>query len=194
MKAARGAGLPWGIAEEAGYAVGWLHARGWPGASALADLLNAGAAFGPLKVEPGRISDDGASSLEVGAAFSDHAGMLGRKVAVGMVRSPLLLLYFAHQAAVAAGEPVGIIWAHGGVVAGPDGEAWGDLEKLISLEVEIFWFQYGEQGERELVRPGGLPPISRDVVEGLEALATLTTVPATTESRAGAGADDNDND
>lgn len=35
LTAARGAGLPWGLAEEAGYAAGWLTARGMDGGAAL---------------------------------------------------------------------------------------------------------------------------------------------------------------
>ena len=30
-KAARGAGMPWGLADETGVAVSWLHAHGIPG-------------------------------------------------------------------------------------------------------------------------------------------------------------------
>lgn len=39
IKAARGAGLTWGVAQEAGYAVRWLQASGAPGVAALANLL-----------------------------------------------------------------------------------------------------------------------------------------------------------
>ena len=38
-KAARGAGLAWGLADETGRAVRWLHAHGLPGVAALADWL-----------------------------------------------------------------------------------------------------------------------------------------------------------
>ena len=41
LKAARGAGFPWGLAEDAGRAVRWLEARGQNGAAALAGLLSA---------------------------------------------------------------------------------------------------------------------------------------------------------
>ncbi len=40
-KAARGSGLSWGLAEEAGKATRWLCAAGLPGADALAGLLTA---------------------------------------------------------------------------------------------------------------------------------------------------------
>ena len=41
LKAARGAGFSWGLAEEAGRAVRWLEARNLGGATALAGLLEA---------------------------------------------------------------------------------------------------------------------------------------------------------
>lgn len=40
QRAARGAGLPWGLAEEAGYAVSWLEALGAPGVEALSRLCD----------------------------------------------------------------------------------------------------------------------------------------------------------
>ena len=40
VKATRGAGFPWGLAEEAGYAVVWLQARKVDGCAALADYLS----------------------------------------------------------------------------------------------------------------------------------------------------------
>ena len=39
-KAARGAGLPWGLAEDAGWAVRWLEARELPAATLLAHWLD----------------------------------------------------------------------------------------------------------------------------------------------------------
>ena len=39
-KAARGAGMPWGLADETGFAVSWLHARGIAGLSALCRYLS----------------------------------------------------------------------------------------------------------------------------------------------------------
>ena len=41
LRAVRGAGHPWGIAEEASWAVRWLIRAGLPGADALADALEA---------------------------------------------------------------------------------------------------------------------------------------------------------
>ena len=39
IKAARGAGMPWGMAEEAGFASHWLLQQGLPGTELLATLL-----------------------------------------------------------------------------------------------------------------------------------------------------------
>ena len=39
LKAARGAGMSWGLAEEAAVAASWLAARSLPWAETLADLL-----------------------------------------------------------------------------------------------------------------------------------------------------------
>ena len=39
IKAARGAGMTWGLAEEAGFSVCWLEERGWPGVEALSGYL-----------------------------------------------------------------------------------------------------------------------------------------------------------
>ena len=41
IKAARGVGMPWGIAEEAGFALRWLTQSGAPGVTALCRYLSA---------------------------------------------------------------------------------------------------------------------------------------------------------
>ena len=41
LKATRGAGLSWGLAEEAAGAVAWLHERNLPGVAALCSYLGA---------------------------------------------------------------------------------------------------------------------------------------------------------
>ena len=40
VKAARGAGMPWGLADETGFAVKWLQARSLPGVTALCRYLS----------------------------------------------------------------------------------------------------------------------------------------------------------
>ncbi len=52
LKAARGAGMSWGLAEETAASVVWLHSRGLPGISALCSYLGQ-----YLGQHLGRISD-----------------------------------------------------------------------------------------------------------------------------------------
>ncbi|MEO1600352.1 MAG: DUF3726 domain-containing protein [Pseudomonadota bacterium] len=91
MRAARGAGLSWGLAEDAGHAVAWLEARGAPGATALADLVaeRAKGTSGRCPILAGAAALD-TGSLDTGeapidrpllvvpflAAFAPHGGAL----------------------------------------------------------------------------------------------------------------------
>ena len=63
VKAARGAGFDWGLAEEAGFAVEWLERRGMPGAAALSGYLT----FRHYNALPTEI----ACPLTLGALISD---------------------------------------------------------------------------------------------------------------------------
>ena len=66
VKAARGAGFAWGLAEDAGFAVVWLQARGLPGAPALCSYLNW---YSATKHHPDEKT--GRCPLLTGAAISD---------------------------------------------------------------------------------------------------------------------------
>lgn len=111
VKASRGADMPWGLAEEAGFSVGWLHARDLSGVEALASLLEASArpdfqvsspAVCPY-FEPDALSDcttnDTADKffnpIALGASLLDFdfEVPLYRR-SLGYVRTPLLLLPF----------------------------------------------------------------------------------------------------
>jgi hypothetical protein len=56
-RAARGAGLDWGIAEEAGKAARWLTARGLPGPELLAELLTRNEGKSYEELAPASIDD-----------------------------------------------------------------------------------------------------------------------------------------
>lgn len=96
-KAARGAGLPWGLADDAGKAVRWLHACGLNGAAALANLLDrqdyrdcrplAPASLSGVWRAPGGALDP----LLAGAALSDClAPARDAPVETGAIAHPLL--------------------------------------------------------------------------------------------------------
>ena len=63
VKATRGAGFDWGLAEEAGFAVEWLERHGMPGVAALSRYLS--------DIDDGVSTDDLGSTLAVGALISD---------------------------------------------------------------------------------------------------------------------------
>ena len=78
IKAGRGVGLPWGMAEEAGFAVHWLQRFGLPGATVLAHYLtlrDSGVPFAPIgEVLKGKPHENTVCPLSLGTAISDQNG------------------------------------------------------------------------------------------------------------------------
>ncbi|MEC8110292.1 MAG: DUF3726 domain-containing protein, partial [Pseudomonadota bacterium] len=95
LKAARGAGMSWGLAEETAASVVWLHSRGLPGISALCSYFgqylgqHLGQAAAPQ-------SPEGGCPIMTGCALID--GMMdvpetsSQTLDLGHVHAPLLLL------------------------------------------------------------------------------------------------------
>jgi len=187
LKAARGAGMSWGLAEETAASVVWLHSRGLPGISALCSYL--GQAAAPK-------SPEGGCPIMTGCALFD--GMMdvpetsSQTLDLGHVHAPLLLLPF-----VARLEP-GHYWLRApglpGTVDIAKGDGWQShcLRGSGSCTVRL--------GDRPQVDPA-LDMITRVdgrftcCVDRLDAYAHRTYAPATGQSRmSGAGAGLNDND
>ena len=187
LKAARGAGMSWGLAEEMAASVVWLHSRGLPGISALCSYL--GQAAAPQ-------SPEGGCPIMTGCALID--GMMdgpetsSQTLDLGHVHAPLLLLPF-----VARLEP-GHYWLQApglqGTVDIANGDGWQShcLRGSGSCTVSL--------GDRPQVDPA-LEMITRVngrftcCVDRLDAYAHRTYAPATGQSRmsgAGAGLTDND--
>jgi len=88
-KAARGSGMDWGLADEAGYAVKWLQRRQLPGVAALCRYLSWRQA-GEITNWPDDTACDGHyCPIATGAAYGD--GVFGDDVQFARVRTPLLL-------------------------------------------------------------------------------------------------------
>ena len=101
-KAARGSGMDWGLADEAGYAVKWLQRRQLPGVAALCRYLSWRQA-GEITIWPDDTARDGHyCPIATGAAYGD--GVFGDEVQFSRVRTPLLLAPFI--ALRAANRPV----------------------------------------------------------------------------------------
>ena len=184
LKATRGAGLSWGLAEEAAGAVFWLHQRGLPGISALCGYLDCYGAAGT--------AGDAACPLVLGAALSDgtHAvpEQLDERIDLGTVSAPLLLLPFV------ATIPPGTFWliAPGDGDAAPDPWHSGWLRGSAPCQL-----QRGTAAQIAGTRAGHtrLPDRFACCVDRLTDFAHRTYAPATSQSRlAGAGAGLTDND
>ena len=205
MKAARGAGMSWGMAEEAGFAAGWLTARGIDGPGQLLAHLTAaqGRAWGDLcpQVAPGVWgAADGQAICPVvlGATLSDHAtlpnGLTAAPITTGPVDFPLLVCPFLCAIASAAGGVVVAEWDGGSVEI--DGQGAISAQNLLALDgrtgvVLTLSLRSGSTPQHALAPS---PAIAAKTIEALNAFALRTTVPASDASRAGAGATTSDND
>ncbi len=174
-RATRGAGQPWGLADEAAKACRWLCVQGLDGVGSLTTDL-----------------ETGAQTLIKGVSLSDRASILSTEaVTLPGVSTPLMILPFAANAARLIKACVTV--KCGGVVAVTDGR---------SLELAQ---GFPDRSETVTIASGGVlttarthatraAPLPRDW-QALNALAHRTYAPATEESRArGAGAGTTDND
>lgn len=192
LKAARGAGVSWGLAEEAAFAARWLAERGFDWAEALlarckADVSDA------VSIEAGCIEGQTLCPLRVGAFLAD-AGMPGDGVEIRDVAVPLLLLPFvaraSQQAVVVRTGSELVAWIEQGQIHTDRRQ----INPLVSAPVRIRSgpCPAGFELMPLLARP---LPIGVEMAEGLAAFERRTYVPATVQSRlAGAGAGLSDND
>ena len=197
LKAARGAGLSWGLAEEAGYAARWLYARGLDGPGALLEVLDKIESCGTAVLSDGSIRPKAHSVLSpitVGTALSDFAGLRPGAISANLVLRPLLVLPFLHQMASAAQGARLLKWAQGSVAVEPGGAVCGEaalLEKLDLADIVVSAAPDRPEWAASVADPAPLKP---EILKRLDNYAMRTTVPATAASRADAGSTDGDND
>ena len=205
LKAARGAGLPWGLAEEAASAARWLAARDLPGLASLAALLERIGSTGDTSLMPvtdaDRWKSDGGwlPGLHAGVAFLDLAGEIEEEGSLTLenVAEPLLFLPFAAAASLVCERPLAV--------------SWPGCEKMVSagdIVGAVPIAQLASHAAEVEVRVINAPPLSPapkpeamsveiddHVWARLNAFAKRTYVPESEESRArGAGAGGIDND
>lgn len=128
-RAARGAGMSWGLAEEAGQAVSWLCAHAMPGAEYLAALLQRqthrdhGAAHPLPDQTPWRAQAGALCPIAAGAALSDRAVEISNMARLRLVRceAPFLLLPFLASIALRTRAAIRFGMTHHAAVCSPKG-------------------------------------------------------------------------
>ena len=201
LKAARGSGLPWGLAEEVGASAAWLSAAGLPGPELILQFLRQPKREAP-QMSSGIWQAAGGGPLcpiLAGTALSDFAALpeglgTGRLVLKDMA-FPLLILPFAAQIARRMARPLEVEWPNVRGFVGPDGYRLSVALPGAALAplatVTLAWTG----------QPSGLVSIGRSgkqvalaVWRQLDEFAMRTMVPATARSHADAGSSASDND
>ena len=200
QKAARGAGLSWGLAEEAGMAAAWLSRHGIDGPSLLNQRLHLGPLAGPMI--PWERQSRLQCPITLGAALSDHSDLAptslqGRVLDLGLVAVPVLLLPFIAQLACRKGHTVEVTTSGAAIFLSASGAVdLGDNQKagsalLPQARVSISAATQTARNPPPRTEP---PPVPIPTIASLDHFAMATTVPASALSRAGAGAAVGDDD
>lgn len=204
-RAARGAGMTWGLAEEAGKAVRWLAARRLSAVPLLAHLLarNDGRSYASLAPVPGdedwRAPGGTLCPICTGAALSDRQDMppdSGERLTLAKTACPLLLVPFL---APTAGMGFAVAWNGVRLLVLPDGECrvQGNAAALSATLTESVVIEPVRQPP-DANAPAAAPEpvaVSEDTWRRIATFAQRTCVPASDASRtrgAGAGLSDND--
>lgn len=203
-RAARGAGLSWGMAEEAGRAARWLASHDLAGPAALSEVLTKNDGLSHAQVAPLSLHGEWHARsgdlcpLAAGAALNDCADRLaqGEPVKMANVSHPVLVLPFAAWAAIHLDAPVQIAWHRLRIQTDGDGIWIDDPERDINTnKAAALTCQLARKRTDTPNLPhlrGTVPP---EVWAKLDVFAQRTFAPATNASRllgAGAGVSDND--
>ena len=192
-KAARGAGMPWGLADETGVAVSWLHAHGIPGLAALCRYLK----WRDNSIVT-RWPDRPAGTacycpIALGTAYMD--GAMPLTLATGTIREPVLMLPFIAKRNT--DQPMQVDLGDMSIHLSKDGVCSPYLNTALLISQANCTINYATDtaamAPYELTQR--VPSYFFGCVAVLNEFAKKTYAPATDESRmAGAGAGLNDND
>jgi len=201
-RAARGVGLDWGLAEEAGKAARWLSAYQLPGAETLCELLtrNDGKTYDelvPISTENTWTASSGAlCPLICGSALSDRAHLIaaGQEIKLAKTAKPLLLLPYLARAAEQAKTAIEVTWQGAEITITPQGVAiTGDnIGATLVDEVKC----HAIETTKEMSSEGVVGcEVDAEIWDRLAAFMTRYLAPDTEASRiAGAGSSLSDND
>lgn len=203
-RAARGAGMHWGLAEEAGKATRWLTTYDLPGVEGFASLLTRNDAKAYDELAPLLVSDvwKAASGdlcpLSTGAAICDRADVLidGTIIKIGSIAHPLLLSPFAAAAAKMTDIAIELSWSGVEVTVTPNGvHITGALSALSAENVDAVQCKRVGEPLNKMIQQRARQEVDARNWRQLNAFAQRTYAPATEASRlAGAGAGLTDTD
>ncbi len=203
-RAARGAGLSWGMAEEAARATRWLASHGLNGPALLCEVLAKNDGVPHVQVAPVSLDGDWHARacelcpLVLGTTLNDCADRLAQGDAINArhVSHPLLVIPFAAWAAIHLSQPVRVSFA--GLRIDTDGDGiWVDDPQgdLNTPKAETVTFSRTDKRADPAQRPGFRGTVTSEIWARLDTFAQRTFAPATEASRllgAGAGLSDND--
>lgn len=207
LKAYRGAGFSWGMAQEAGRASGWLALNGLPVASFFDSLLKQIDGVRSVQLTPSvssglwHRSENPLCPVVSGTVLSDSglSYFSVNPIELGVVYSPGLLLPFAAACASAASVHVHLqcnknrvsITEHG-ILQSADLQFLAVESASVIISTSSATSEVSTPAHSHAHRR---VPVREDVFERLAKLAHRTYVPASEQSRAtGAGAGITDND
>lgn len=193
IKACRGAGLDWGIAEEAGFAIRWLESIGLPGTATLHSYLDS-------RHSTPAADKRAACPLLAGTELLDH--QRSHPIDLGLISHPLLLVPFL---AAYAEMPCQLTWQNSQSDNSVAANATIHIARRMvgtfpanekSVVIAAFCHtQYSSNAEWISASTTRVDDSNENAVRGLTNWARKTYAPMTEQSRltgAGAGVSDND--
>lgn len=186
VKAARGYGLSWGLAEEAGWA--------------LCQLVQFG--DDPLSWFDRAFNDSTENCpITIGATVMDHAPLSGSLAqnggSLGLIRMPILLIPFLRKSAQRIGHRLFLCEITSGLRVDVSDDLGKHIEQLSSISAGHVTIEVGAHLSRDQpLKPKAYRfQTSMDTLAQLDKLGSRTYVPETEASRmSGAGASTSDND
>lgn len=203
-RAARGAGLSWGLAEEAGKAARWLAENGQPGAEMLAGRL--GDIDGVAYADLAPVERDGIwcaprgmlCPLIAGPMVSDRAADIaaGHELVLGAIADPVFLAPYAAAIAKQTGKPITLCWRDIALTVTAGGLACdGPRDQLAVAVTDRVTCAPAATTSAASARRTQRRAVDAAAWRRLDDFAQRTFAPATEASRlagAGAGLEDND--
>lgn len=203
-RAARGAGLHWGYAEEAGKAARWLAQKNLPGPEMLVACLDEFDGVSYCDLAPSSIDDIWHNDLKkhcpliTGPILCDYAsGFISNPIIeYRSISHPLLLAPYLAVVSTIIGKTINLSWEDVRIyVSQANCQIDGQCDALTIARVDLATCQVSEFSEFGIAKNQNGRVIDSEIWAQLSTFSYRTYAPATEASRlsgAGAGVSDND--